>query len=51
LERAKNRLETDIEIQTRKLQELKLKTKEAEGEKSQLDRGTTVTILPEKSNM
>lgn len=40
LERAKNRIETDVEIQSKKLQELKLKTKEAEGDKSRLDRET-----------
>lgn len=40
LERAKNRLENDVEIQTRKLQELRSKTKETEEGKSRLDRET-----------
>ena len=40
LERAKNRLENDVEIQTRKLKELKSKTKETEEEKSRLSRET-----------
>ena len=40
LERTKNKLETAVEIQTRKLNELKLKTKETEEETSRLSRET-----------
>jgi chromosome segregation ATPase len=40
LERTKNRLENAVEIQTRKLNELKLKTKETEEEESRLSRET-----------
>jgi chromosome segregation ATPase len=40
LERTKNRLENAVEIQTKKLQELKSKTRETEEERSQLDRET-----------
>lgn len=40
LERTKNRLENDVEMQTRKLQELKSKTRETEEEKSRLNRET-----------
>ena len=40
LERTKNRLENDIEIQTRKLNEVKSRTRETEEEKSRLGRET-----------
>jgi len=40
LKREKERLENDVQIQTTKIQELKSRLKEAEGEKSTLDRET-----------